>query len=168
MAIKLLGSILAGLGLFFAGIKLLSSSMQQLASARLRQLINRTASRPIVSRFLGVMGGFLMQKPSGVIAILTSMQANGLINLRQAMPIVAWCNVGMALLAFFVVIPISTLVAYILGITGFLMMFCTNRKRVTTVTAVFGAALLFYGLEEMKRGTGDLRSFAWFQQTVLW
>jgi phosphate:Na+ symporter len=94
--VEMLGRILAGLGLFFVGIKLLSVNMQQLASLRLRQLISRATSQPILASLLGAAGGFLMQKPSGVIAILSSMQAGGLITLRQAMPIIAWCNIGLA------------------------------------------------------------------------
>jgi phosphate:Na+ symporter len=164
--VELLGRILAGLGLFFVGIRLLSANMLQFASLRLRQLIGRATSRPVLASLLGVAGGFLMQKPSGVIAILASMQAGGLISLRQAMPIIAWCNIGLALLAFYVVIPIGVFVSYTIGVTGLLLMFSKKKQRVALVTAVFGAALLFYGLEEMKAGTGALRSYGWFQATV--
>ncbi len=168
MYIEILGKVLAGLGLFFVGIKLLSTSMQQMASPKLRQLISKATSHPVVASFLGAAGGLLMQKPSGVIAILTSMQASGLITLRQAMPIVAWCNIGLALLAFFVVIPISVFVCYVIGVAGFLMMFSTKKKNTVVITAVFGAALLFFGLEEMKVATGELRQFDWFKQFVLY
>lgn len=168
MYVEILGQVLAGLGLFFVGIKLLSTSMQQMASPKLRQLIARGTSNPLVASVLGAVGGFLMQKPSGVIAILTSMQAGGLITLRQAMPIVAWCNVGLAALAFFVVIPISVFICYVIGVSGFLVMFAKKKKSTILVTAIFGAALLFFGLEQMKTGTGALRQFDWFQQFMLY
>jgi phosphate:Na+ symporter len=164
--VELLGRILAGLGLFFVGIKLLSSNMQQLASLRLRQWIGRATSHPVLAALLGAAGGFLLQKPSGVIAILAGMQAGGLIRLRQAMPIIAWCNIGLALLAFYVVIPIGIFVSYTIGVTGLLMMFSRRKHHIALVTAVFGAALLFYGLEEMKAGTAVLRSYAWFQTAI--
>ena len=168
MYIEILGKILAGLGLFFVGIKLLSSSMREMSGPKLRQLIAKSTSHPIIASALGVFGGLVMQKPSGVIAILTSMQSCGLITLRQAMPIVAWCNIGLALLAFFVVIPISVFVSYIVGVSGFFMMFSTNKKHVVVVTAIFGAALLFFGLEEMKNGAESLREFEWFRNMVLY
>ncbi len=167
MIFNVLGQIIAGLGLFLVGIKLLSTSMQQIAGPKLRQLIAKTVSKPLIASLLGLSGGFIMQKPPGVIAILTSMQSSGLINLRQAMPVIAWCNIGLAILAFFVVIPISVFVCYIIGISGFLMMFSKKKKNVIIMSALFGAALLFFGLEQMKAGTAILNGFDWFKQMIL-
>ncbi len=166
MNLEILGQIIAGLGIFFFGIKLLSTSMQQMAGPKLRRMITRAMSRPLISCLAGLAGGMLMQKPSGVIAVLASMQSGGLITLRQAMPIVAWCNMGLSLLAFFVVIPIYAFICYIIGICGLMMMFSTRKKTVLALTAVFGAALLFFGLEQMKEGTNLLRQFDWFKHCL--
>jgi len=161
--LELLAPILAGLGLFFFGIKLLAASMQRLAGVKVRRLISRATASPWRGGLIGLVGGFLLQKPSGVISILISMQASGLLGLRQAMPIIAWCNIGLALLGFFAVIPIGTVVAITLGVGGFLLMFSTRERTVTAVNALFSAALLFYGLEVMKSGSAQLMTTGWFQ-----
>ena len=56
----------AGIGLFFIGMRLISSHLQQLGGGTLRALLARTLSRPLVPQ----LAGFLACSLIGFVSVL--------------------------------------------------------------------------------------------------
>jgi phosphate:Na+ symporter len=101
------------------------------------------------------------------VFILTGLVANGLMTTAHALPIVAWANLGTAVLVFFASFNPHLAVLYLLGVCGLALTFNTASPRWRPVfAALFSAALLFYGLHMMKSSFAPLAGFAWFNEVV--
>lgn len=166
MLSSILAQIVAGLGLFFFGIKTLTTGMQEQATYQVRRLISRTVSNPFSAAVIGMLAGFLLQKPSGVISILAGMQTSGALTISQALPIVAWCNIGLSFIAFITLFDIKIAVGFTVGLSGFLLMFVRNKRYQPLLRIIFGAALLLYGLDVMKSGAGAIQKYQFMQDLI--
>jgi phosphate:Na+ symporter len=94
------------------------------------------------------------------------MTASGLATVRQALPLVAWANVGSTLLVFVAVLDVHWGVLYLLGISGTAFSFSKETHWKILWGVVLGTALLFFGLDQIKSTAGELQNIPWFQ-TVL-
>lgn len=153
------GSILAGLGLFFVGIRLIGSNLKQLGGRGFRRLIARATGNHALGALVGILSGAVTQSSSAITFILVNMISAGLLTVRRAVPLVVWANVGTSVLVLLAVIDLRLLVFYLLGATGlgyFLNLDRAPRWRHALGSAL-GVALLFLGILLLKQGGGELR-----------
>ena len=85
----------AGVGICFLGLDLVTTGLQESTSRTLRTLIRRSTKSLPWCAFLGIFAGALMQSTTSVTSVAGSMAATGMLALRQALPIVAFANVGL-------------------------------------------------------------------------
>ena len=64
-ALEAVGSLIAGLGLFFFGIKTLTTHLQELTGRRFRRLLDRSTRNPLLS----AVGGALLGAPPTGLAL---------------------------------------------------------------------------------------------------
>jgi len=104
-----------------------------------------------------------MQSATAVTFILVNMVGRGLIGGRPALPIIAWANVGLTVLAFVAGLSIRTEVLYLVGISGLAMTFF-KRPGAQLVSGVWvGISLLLLGLQTISAGARPLHDLPWFQ-----
>ena len=159
MLTEILSAMLAGLGLFFIGVKFIGSHCKQMSGRGFRLLVARAVAQAWQSALLGVVSGALTQSTNAVTFILTSMNTAGLINVRQAMPMVTWANVGTSALVLVATVDIHIPVWLLLGGVGlayYLDVEKSSRWR-HPAGALLGMALLFLGLQFIKNGAAPLR-----------
>lgn len=166
--LNILASILAGLGLFFVGIKGLAASLSQLAGRGLRLWVALATGRYATRAFTGILAGALTQSTSGVTVILMSLVTADLITLSRAAPILVWANVGTAALVLLVAINIHLFVLVLTATAGFCYYMDLDRspRWRLLVAALFSISLLFLGLELMRVGTDKLAEIAWVRDSL--
>ncbi len=163
-----LASILAGLGLFFIGIKGIAANLVQLAGRSLRLWVARSTGSYPMSALIGVVSGALTQSTNAVTVILMSLVTADLITLGEATPILVWANVGTSALVLLVAIDIHLFVLAITAAAGLCYYFNLDRspRWRSLVGALFAISLLFLGLELMRTGTHELREIAWVSDAL--
>ncbi|MGC9457306.1 MAG: Na/Pi cotransporter family protein [Halothiobacillaceae bacterium] len=162
---EIFGTLFAGLGLFFIGVKAIGSHLKQMSGRRFRAMIQQATRRPALSAALGTLSGAVTQSTNAVTFIMVSMTTAGLLDVRRALPIVAWANVGTAALVMVATLDIHLLVLYLLGLVGlgyYLGLHEHDRYR-HLVGALFGVGLLFLGLWMIKSGAEPLKDILWVQ-----
>ena len=122
--------ILAGLGTFFIGMKLLSTYLKEAASDRVRQMAGRLARHPALIVLVGLAAGAVTQSTNAVTAAATGLATVEIITLRQAFPLIACASIGTSVLVFLAAIDI--------------------RDAIFAATAICGG-LFFAGLDQSKR-----------------
>ena len=162
---SILAPIIAGLGLFFSGLRMIDSNLRQATGRRLRMLVGRITRTRWLSALVGLATGALMQSTSGIVFILVSLVASGLTTVRRALPIVTWANVGCCALIFASVLDLRLAILYVLGVAGAAFAF-DRSHRSHALGAVFGVGMLFYGIELMKTGADPLKQLPWFSQML--
>jgi phosphate:Na+ symporter len=153
--------LLAGLGLFFSGVHLISANLTPLAGKRFRRLLTRATMYPALGALTGILAGIVTQSTNAVTHVTISMVSAGIIDKRRAMPIPLWAHVGASLLVMLVAVNLRIGASYIIALAGFAIYLGIDRAdQIRHLIATFlGIGLLFLGIEMLKSGAGPLRDF---------
>lgn len=163
---SILGVMLAGLGLFFTGIKLTSENLRKLTSRRFRTLLSRSLHTDRLAALWGAAVGAVIQSGSGVGYIVVGLLSSGSVTLRRALPLVCWSNVGGAALVMIATLDLDLLKYYLLGLAGLAYGFGRPRRFRYAVGAIFGVALILFGLYMMASQAVILQDQPWFQHAL--
>ena len=157
-----LALLTAGVGIFFLGLELITTGLQESTSRTLRALIRRSTKSLPSCAALGVVAGAIMQSTSAVTTVLGSMAATGMITLRQALPIVAFANVGTTALVFAGALDIRLAVLFAVGVGGIAFALTKEFRWKAGVAVTLGVALLLYGSDLMTAAASDVERANWF------
>src|SRR5215467_15198752 len=134
---SILANMVAGLGLFFSGLRMLDANLRQATGRQLRGIVGRLTRNAWVASLVGVVIGALVQSSSGVVFILVSLVSSGLTTVRRALPIVTWANVGCSALVLAAVFDLRVAILYLIGVAGAAFAF-DRSHRIGAFGAVFG------------------------------
>lgn len=118
--VKTIGGILAGFGMLFVGLSMMSSSMEDFAKLDAVKLFIARISNPILLVLIGAVFTAIIQSSSVMTSVAITMAVTGLISLNQGIYITLGSNIG------------SCVVAIIAGITSGL-----NAKRTALIHLFF-------------------------------
>ncbi|MBF0305363.1 MAG: Na/Pi cotransporter family protein, partial [Alphaproteobacteria bacterium] len=164
----MLAVIAAGLGLFFTGVKLIGSNLKQSSGRRLRAIIARGTRNRVAAAGVGVVAGAITQSTNAVTFIVVSMVSAGLIEARQAIPVVVWANVGTSVLVLLATLDMHTAILFLVAIAGLAHYLDLDRSARWrhVVGALLGLGLLFLGLDLLKQGAQPLRGLEMTREFV--
>ena len=148
---------LAGsLGLFIYGMKVMSEGLQKVAGGRMRSVLRAMTANRVTGVLTGLLSTAVIQSSSAASVMVVSFVNAGLLQVRQAISVIMGANIGTtikALLFSWAVLTdlsITKLALPIIGLAFPLLFLRTARARAGAEFLV-GAALLFLGLEFLKR-----------------
>ena len=137
---QVLLQVFGGLALFLYGTDSLCRAVQQGAGRRLRSLLARCTANPAAGLLTG----------AAVTAVLQSSSAAGLLQLRQAVPVVFGANIGTTVTAQLLAFRVESW-RYLLLFGGVLLcLACKGWRGRCVGEAVFGFGLLFEGVTVMR------------------
>lgn len=166
--IYILGELLAGLGLFFGGLQLLTENLKRLSSRRLRTMVARYTRTPLMGVLWGGAFVAVTQSAAATMFIIISMMRSGMMAARQAMPMIIGLNVGAAVIVLILVVDLRTAVLFVLGIAGSLYKAEGRGTLGLAVGALFGVAMLFLGLDLMQSAVAPMADEPWFSGLIAW
>ena len=159
---EMLFQFLGGLGIFLFGIKFMGDGLQKTAGDRLRDLLDKYTTNPLMGILTGILVTCLIQSSSGTTVITVSLVSAGFMTLRQAIGVIMGANIGTTITAFIIGIDVGEYALPIVFV-GAIMLFFFKKERIHNIgQVVFGFGFLFFGLELMSSGMKPLRSFEWF------
>ena len=163
MGMNAFESLLLGLGLFFVGLQWSGENLRKLAADRLRTQVNNTNVSRWRSALWGMGFGALIQSATAVTFTTVNLVASAVIAPITALPVIIWANAGLTVMAFVIALNIHPWVAVTVGITGVLSGLLRAPALRAAAAALFGVALMLYGLETMGAGAALLQTLPWFQ-----
>lgn len=165
---EVLGGIAGGLGLFFVGMWLLTDNLRSLVSNRLRVTVSRLAERRFAGFACGAVFGIITQSMPALTFITIGVLRSGLVTTKGAVTILMGGNFGGTLLVLVVSSDVRLAVLYVLGVAGLV---ATSEKALryqAVATALFGGAMIVFGLLLLKDSTLPLAHQPWFGGTMEW
>ena len=157
-----IASLLAGLGLFFVGLNLLTENLKLLSGRRLRENIAEWTKHPLMGVLWGGVFISITQSAAAATFILIGTLRAGMMTVRQILPILIGMNMIGGLIVLVLIFDIKLAVFVLLGVTGLLY----SSERASSIRAVAGAAfgvgMLFLGLSTTQAGVAPLADMAWF------
>ena len=158
-----IASLLAGLGLFFVGLKLLTENLKLLSGRRLRENIAVWTRNP----FLGLVWGGLFititQSAAAATFVLIGMLRAGMLSVRQILPILIGVNMIGGVIVLVLIFDVKLAIFLLLGITGIIYSRDPSGAMRPAMGAAFGVGLLFLGLSTTQAGVAPLSDMSWFE-----
>lgn len=158
---------IGGLGIFLFGIKYMGDGLQQAAGDRLRDILDRFTTNPLMGVLAGMLVTVLIQSSSGTTALTVGLVSAGFMTLRQAIGVIMGANIGTTVTAFIIGIKIGEYALPVMAVGAILLFFFKNKKVQSLGQVVFGFGMLFFGLELMSAGMKPLRSLESFQELMV-
>lgn len=165
-------SLLAGLGAFLFGFKVLSDNIEKLATNRLRGWFDKTGKSRLAGVGIGTAVTAIIQSSSATTVMVVGFVNAGLMSLFQATTVIMGANIGTTITAYIASMAEIPLIEFVTIFTciGVFMNMLSKREKVKTIGLMLaGLGLVFLGLEYMSGAMSIYRESAAFKdflQTV--
>jgi phosphate:Na+ symporter len=162
-------SILAGLGQFFIGMKLLSAALKEVASDRVRHVAGHVARRPVLTALLGLVAGAATQSTNAVTAAATGLATVQIITLRQAFPLIACANIGTSVLVFLAAADLHDAILIATALCGafYFLNYDQSKKYRALLGAFLALILIIAGLELVTAAARSMRNVPEIRDVVV-
>jgi len=160
-ALELSAFVLGGIGIFLIGIHFAGDHLKKLSGGKFQRLITRLSGNRTGIAASGAALGFITQSGKAAAFILSDFVQAGMMQVRQAAPIVFWANAGCSLIVFASMVSLKVLALFVLGVTALGITFHVPKKLVNGYGALFGLAMIMYGLYLVKAGAAGYAAAEW-------
>ena len=145
-------ALLAGLGAFLFGFKVLSDNIEKLATNKLRRWFEKTGRSRLAGVGIGAGVTAIIQSSSATTVMVVGFVNVGLMSLFQATTVIMGANIGTTVTAYFSVIadiPFIEIITVLTCVGIFMDMLCKKDKTKTIGMMLAGLGLVFLGLQYM-------------------
>ena len=157
MDISIILALAGGLGLFLYGMRIMSDSIEKVAGAKLRGILERLTT----NRFMGILVGMIftaaIQSSSACTVMVVSFVNSGLMTLTQAAGIIFGANIGTTVTALLVSFKLEKAAPIILLVGVLVVMFCKKQKISRWGEVIIGFGVLFMGLSTMSGAMSGMK-----------
>ena len=157
MDISIILALAGGLGLFLYGMRIMSDSIEKVAGAKLRGILERLTT----NRFMGILVGMIftaaIQSSSACTVMVVSFVNSGLMTLTQAAGIIFGANIGTTVTALLVSFKLEKAAPIILLVGVLVVMFCKKQKISRWGEVIIGFGVLFMGLSTMSGAMAGMK-----------
>lgn len=167
-------SMTGGLGLFLYGMRIMSDSIEKVAGARLRGILERLTTNRFMGILVGVFFTAVIQSSSACTVMVVSFVNSGLMNLTQAAGVIFGANIGTTVTALLVSLKLEKAAPVFLLVGVLIIMFSKKQKLSRWGEVIIGFGVLFMGLSTMsgamsgmKDSPAVLHMFASLQAPIL-
>lgn len=148
--------LLAGLGIFLFGIRLIEDSIAKLGGRSFKRLVRVGTSTRAKAIFTGTAATAILQSSSAVTLMALAFVGAGLVSLQNGIGIVLGSNIGTTTTSWIVAtlgfkLDISQIALPMIGIGGSMLIFLGSSVRFSQISHLLvGIGFLFLGLDQMK------------------
>ena len=149
--------LMAGLGLFLFGMKILSDGLEQAAGSRMRRMLEALTSKRIFGLLVGFLVTAIIQSSSATTVMVVGFVNSGLMSLTQSVGVIMGANIGTTATAWLVALNPKQIApfAMFLGAAGVMFM---QKKSIRNAGMILtGLGLLFIGLNMMSDSLAPLQ-----------
>jgi len=162
MGLDIFFKVLGGLGIFLYGMHNMSSGMQKMAGAKIKNIIGLLTKNRVIACLVGVIVTAMVQS-SSVSTVMTIGFVNAsLMSLKQALGVILGANIGTTVTGWILVLKIGKYGLPMIGFASITYLFTKSDKVKTRVLTLMGLGMIFFGLELMSEGFKPLRTMPFF------
>lgn len=157
MNLSIILSMAGGLGLFLYGMRIMSDSIEKVAGAKLRGILERLTTNRFTGILVGIFFTAVIQSSSACTVMVVSFVNSGLMNLTQAAGVIFGANIGTTVTALLVSFKLEKAAPVILLVGVLLVMFCKKQKVARIGEVIIGFGVLFMGLSTMSGAMAGMK-----------
>lgn len=157
MSTSIILSMAGGLGLFLFGMRVMSDSIEKVAGAKLRHILEIFTTNRFTGMVVGIVFTGIIQSSSACTAMVVSFVNAGLMNLYQAAGVIFGANIGTTITSQLVSFNLSAYAPLILLAGVLVVMFCGNDQIKKFAEIIIGFGVLFLGLSTMSSSMAGMK-----------
>lgn len=157
MSASIILSMAGGLGLFLFGMRVMSDSIEKVAGAKLRRVLEIFTTNRFTGMLVGIVFTGIIQSSSACTAMVVSFVNAGLMNLYQAAGVIFGANIGTTITSQLVSFNLSAYAPVILLVGVLIVMFVSNEKVKKFADIIIGFGVLFLGLSTMSGSMASMK-----------
>ncbi len=147
-----------GLGLFLFGMTVMSESIEKVAGARLRSVLEMFTKNRFTGLLVGIVFTGVIQSSSACTVMVVSFVNSGLMSLYQAAGVIYGANIGTTITSQLVAFNLSEAAPVILLAGVLTMMLGKGKQKVGRIGEVIvGFGILFLGLSSMSSAMSGMK-----------
>ncbi len=146
------------MGLFLFGMRVMSDSIEKVAGAKLRHILEIFTTNRFTGMIVGVIFTAIIQSSSACTAMVVSFVNAGLMNLFQAAGVIFGANIGTTVTSQLVSFNLSAYAPLILLAGVLCVMFIKNDRVKKFSEIVIGFGVLFLGLSTMSSAMSAMKN----------
>lgn len=150
-------SMAGGLGLFLFGMRVMSDSIEKVAGAKLRRILEIFTTNRFTGMLVGIVFTGIIQSSSACTAMVVSFVNAGLMNLYQAAGVIFGANIGTTITSQLVSFNLSAYAPVILLVGALTAMFVKSEKIKKFADIIIGFGVLFLGLSTMSSAMASMK-----------
>lgn len=155
-----------GLGLFLFSIKYMGEGLQKAADHRLRELLSRFTTNPIMGVMVGIIVTVLIHSSTATTVLIVGLVSAGFMTLRQAIGVILGANIGTTVTAFIIGINVDIYYYPMIALGAFFIFFFKKNNIRHVGQVIFGFGSLFLALELLSSSMQPLRYLESFGDVI--
>ena len=155
--ISILVSLIGGLGLFIAGMYMMSHGIEKVAGNKLRKILETFTRTRLTGVLVGLFFTAVIQSSSTATVMVVTFVNSGLMALSNACGIILGANIGTTVTAMLVAFRLSAIAPIFVFFGAVMMNFIPNPTVKKSGEIVMGFGLLFVGISTMSSSMAALR-----------
>ena len=149
--------LLGGLGLFIAGMNMMSRGIERVAGNSLRKILEAFTKTRLLGVLVGTFFTAMIQSSSAATVMVVSFVNSGLMHLAEASGIILGANIGTTVTAMLVAFKLSTLAPVFIFIGAILCNYVKKPALRKGGEVIMGFGILFLGISSMSSAMTALR-----------
>lgn len=156
---KLIITLMGGLGLFLFGMNFMSQGLQKAAGAKLRGILEVMTKNKMIAVVFGALFTAVIQSSGATTVMVVSFVNSGLMALSQAVGIIFGANIGTTITSQLVAFDLTAIAPVILFLGALMVMFGKKPMIKKIGEAVLGFGALFMGISMMSGAMAGLKEY---------
>jgi phosphate:Na+ symporter len=154
--INILIGLLAGLGLFLYGMKMMGDGLENASGEKLKRMFEKITSNPVKGVATGATITAVIQSSSATTVMVVGFVNTGIMNLYQAAAVIMGANIGTIVTAQLIAFKLDNILPIFLGIGSLTILFSKEKKVKEAGNIILGLGILFLGMELMRNAMSPL------------
>ena len=157
MSISIVLGLLGGLALFLYGMQMMSSGLEAAAGNRMKGILEKLTSNPILGVIVGAGITAVIQSSSATTVMVVGFVNSGMLSLQQAVWIIMGANIGTTITGQLIALDVGA-IAPLLAFAGVAVVTFSKKQTVQHYgQIVAGLGILFLGMEMMSSAMSPQR-----------
>ena len=157
MSITNLLMLLGGLGLFLYGMQMMGSGLEAAAGNRMKRILERLTSNPILGVLVGAVITAVVQSSSATTVMVVGFVNSGMMTLRQAVWVIMGANIGTTITGQLIALDVGAIAPLFAFIGVVLVVFIKKQSVRYCGQIIAGLGILFIGMDMMSSSMAPLR-----------
>ena len=149
--------LIGGLGLFIAGMNMMSRGIEKVAGSRLRAILEAFTKNKFLGLIVGMFFTAAIQSSSAATVMVVSFVNSGLMKLTEACGIILGANIGTTVTAMLVAFKLSAVAPLFIFAGAIMVNFMKKPMVRKSGEVVLGFGILFMGISAMSSAMASLR-----------